>query len=158
MAKSYVKFSVPAPLQAKTLEIVSQAAKSGGSIRKGTNEATKAIERSEAKLVVIAEDIDPEEIVMHLPILCAEKNVPYTYVASRIELGKSTGINVPTAAIAICKAGVAEDSMREVLVKVRELMHVNVAPTASKPAADKVKKPSTEKVKKSAVKEEETKV
>ncbi len=157
MTKSYVKFSVPAPLQAKTLEVVSQAAKSGGSIRKGTNEATKAIERSEAKLVIIAEDVDPEEIVMHLPIICTEKNIPYTYVSSKIELGKSTGINVPTAAIAICKAGVAEDGMRDILVKIRELLHMTSPSTNSKPPAEKAKKPSAEKSKKTSEKEEETK-
>ena len=36
-----------------------ETAKSNGKIRKGVNEVTKAIEREEAKLVVIAQDITP---------------------------------------------------------------------------------------------------
>jgi large subunit ribosomal protein L7Ae len=144
MAKSYVKFSVPAPMQAKALEVVSLA-KGGGVLRKGTNEATKAIERSEAKIVIIAEDVDPEEIVMHLPILCAEKNVPYTYVASKLELGKAAGINVPTAAIAVCKPAAGEDALRELLIKVRELLPSNAPAPKAAPADKAAKKPAAPK-------------
>ena len=74
MAKAYVKFQTPSDVQAKVLEVV-EAAKAAGGLRKGTNEATKAIERGEAKLVIIAEDVDPEEIVMHMPAICGEKRV-----------------------------------------------------------------------------------
>ena len=48
---------------------------------------TKAIERGNAKFVVIAEDVNPKEVVMHLPVLCDEKQVPYSYVATKKELG-----------------------------------------------------------------------
>ena len=155
MAKSYVKFQVPGPVQEKTLEILN-IAKSGGNIRKGTNEATKAIERGEAKIVIIAEDVDPEEIVMHLPVLCAEKNTPYTYVTEKAALGKAAGLLVGTAAIAITNAGAAEDQLRELLVKVRELMpaaaakEAKPAPAKKEKAAKKEKKPEAEKEEKSA--------
>ena len=36
----------------------------------GNDETTKAIERGNSKLVVIAEDVEPPEVVAHLPILC----------------------------------------------------------------------------------------
>ena len=77
MAKpSYVKFEVPKELAEKALEAV-EIARDTGRIRKGTNETTKAVERGQAKLVIIAEDVDPEEIVAHLPPLCEEKEIPY---------------------------------------------------------------------------------
>ena len=60
--------------EAKVLEIV-EIARTSGKIRKGSNEATKAIEKGEAKLVVYADDVTPKEIIMHLPLLCKEKNI-----------------------------------------------------------------------------------
>ena len=38
-------------------------------IRKGMNEVTKSIERVQAKIVVMAEDVSPPEILFHIPLL-----------------------------------------------------------------------------------------
>ena len=92
------------------LEIV-EAARSTGKIRKGINEATKAIERGSAKAVVIAGDIDPPEIAMHMPILCDEKKIPLYKVSSKSELGRAAGIAVGTSAIAILDAGEAKKKL-----------------------------------------------
>ncbi|MBI5355443.1 MAG: ribosomal L7Ae/L30e/S12e/Gadd45 family protein, partial [Candidatus Aenigmarchaeota archaeon] len=51
---SHAKFKVSDELSEKALEAL-EAARNGGKLRIGTNEATKSIERGEAKLVVIAE-------------------------------------------------------------------------------------------------------
>ena len=66
----YVKFDVPNELEESVLEAV-EVARDTGRVKKGTNEVTKAVERGEAELVVIAEDVQPEEIVLHLPALGA---------------------------------------------------------------------------------------
>ena len=50
----------------RILEIV-EVARETGKIRKGVNEVTKAIERGQAKVVIAAEDVNPPEIIMHLP-------------------------------------------------------------------------------------------
>ena len=68
----YVKFQVPKEAVDKTYQLL-QVAKDTGKLRKGTNESTKAIERGIAKLVVIAEDVEPPQVVAHLPIR-REKN------------------------------------------------------------------------------------
>jgi large subunit ribosomal protein L7Ae len=65
MAKGYVKTEAPEELQNKALEAL-EVARDTGKIKKGSNEATKAIERGIAALVVIGADVEPEEIVMHL--------------------------------------------------------------------------------------------
>ncbi len=91
MAKSYVKFQTPADVQAKVLQAI-ELARQSGSVRKGTNETTKSVERGNSKLVVIAEDVDPEEIVMHLPSLCEEKRIPFVFVASKKDLGSAAGL------------------------------------------------------------------
>ena len=99
--------------QQKALEAI-ELARQNGKIRKGTNEVTKTIEKQEAKLVVTAKDVQPAEIVMHLPLLCKEKNVPYVQVNSREELGTAAGLGVPTAAVAIVKEGEAKDLIKEI--------------------------------------------
>jgi len=85
-----------------------ELAKATGKIRIGTNEATKAAERGIAKLIVIAEDVQPKEVVMHLPPLCDEKKIPYAKVGTKADLGRAAGIEVGTAAVAILEAGDAK--------------------------------------------------
>ncbi len=128
MAKaSYVKFETPADVQKKALEVI-EASRAGGNIRKGTNECTKAIERGEAQLVVIAEDVDPAEIVMHLPELCAEKRVPYVFVSEKVNLGKAAGLNVGSAAIAVAKTGSSDGdaAVKEIIIQLSGKMNFKV--------------------------------
>lgn len=121
MAKPiYVRFEVPKDLADRAYEAVEKA-RDTGKLRKGTNEATKAIERKQAVLVVIAEDIEPAEIVAHLPALCDEKGIPYIYVPSKRELGAAAGIDVGCGAVAIAEAGEAADTVKDIVESVREL-------------------------------------
>ena len=121
MGKSpYVKFDVPNEVQNKALEAL-ELARDTGKIRKGTNEATKAIERNIAKLVFIGEDVTPPEIVAHLPPLCDEKNTPYVYISKQSELGAASGLDVGSAAAAIVDAGKGRELMEDVIHKVRAL-------------------------------------
>ena len=114
MPKSYVKFSVSKDLSDKVLQLL-EMARNSGKIRKGTNEATKAIEKSAAQIVIIAEDVEPEEIVMHLPMLCDEKKIPYIFVPSKQDLGRAAGIDKSMAAAAIVEAGDGKSLLKEVI-------------------------------------------
>ena len=120
MAKSLAKFETPKELMDKIYEAISLA-QSSGKVRKGVNETTKCIERGVAKLVVIAEDVTPEEVVMHLPVLCDEKQVPYAFVASKLELGKAAGIDVPTSSIAIESEGEGRKLVSDISSRVKEI-------------------------------------
>ena len=111
------KFKIPKELTDRILQLV-EVAKNTGRVRRGTHEATKSVERGEAKLVVIAEDVEPPEVVMHLPAICDEKDVPYTYVPSKMELGRSSGIDVPSAAIAIAEVGDGKELIKDVLKQI----------------------------------------
>lgn len=91
--------------------IVEKARKSG-KIEKGTNEVTKAIERGIAKLVVYASDVEPKEIVQHLPFLCKEKEIPCVEIDSKQKLGISAGLSVGTSSVAVVEAG---DSEKDIL-------------------------------------------
>jgi large subunit ribosomal protein L7Ae len=121
MAKpAFMKFEVPQDLANKALEAVA-IANTTGKLRKGVNETTKAIERGIAKLVVMAADVTPEEILMHIPVLCEEKQVAYVCVTSKQELGKASGIDVPTSSIAIVEEGEAKKTIADLVSKLNAL-------------------------------------
>jgi len=105
-------------LSDKALQLLNEV-RVQGKLRKGTNEVTKSVERGEAKLVVIAADVNPQEIIMHLPVLCDEKNIPYVYVQSKAELGAAAGLPVGTSAIAIANAGDAAKKLADFAEKVK---------------------------------------
>lgn len=101
---------------AENTEVVYQAievAKTSGKIKKGINEVTKAIEKGTAKLVAYAADVSPAEIVMHLPLLCKEKDVPCIKVGNKEELGAAAGLPVGTVAVAIVQEGDAKDLVKQ---------------------------------------------
>ena len=116
----YVNFEVSKEDADRALQLV-QVARDSGKIRKGTNEATKAVERGTAKLVYIAEDVEPPEVVAHLPILCEERKIPYIFVPSKAQLGTSAGLNVGSGAVCITEAGDASELLKEIIAKIDDL-------------------------------------
>ena len=114
----FVKVELTDELKTKTAEIVEKSTK--GKIKAGLNEVTKAIERGNAKLVVIAEDVSPAELVMHIPILCTEKSTPFSYIATRKDLGEKAGLRMATSAIAIVESP-AENDIKDLAAKITEL-------------------------------------
>jgi len=102
----------------KAYEAVEIATKTG-KIKKGSNEVTKVVERGTAKLVVIASDVNPQEIIMHIPTLCKEKNIPLVISPSKEELGNSAGISVSTAAVAIVDEGESKNLVKEIASKLK---------------------------------------
>jgi large subunit ribosomal protein L7Ae len=115
MAK-YVKTEIPKDLEDKIYEAV-EIAKNTGKLRKGVNETTKCIERGLAKLVILAIDVEPAEILMHLPTVCNEKKVVCVEVASKLELGKAAGVDVGTSSIAIEETGDAKKLVDDISKK-----------------------------------------
>ncbi|MEK6869509.1 MAG: 50S ribosomal protein L7Ae [Nanoarchaeota archaeon] len=109
---------VPKELLDKVYEAI-ETAKTTGKIKKGTNETTKTIERGKAKMVVIAKDVTPPEITMHIPLIAEEKNVPCFTVPSKEELGAAAGIQVGTGSIAVVEEGEAKSLIKEIISKAR---------------------------------------
>merc|ERR1712113_785872 len=58
-------------------------------VKFGLNHVTSLVENNEAKLVVIAHDVDPIELVLWLPQLCRNKNVPFVIVKDKARLGRA---------------------------------------------------------------------
>lgn len=116
-------FSVPDGLMKEALEVLAKS-REKGKIRIGVNEVTKAVEREVARLVLIAGDVEPKEIVMHLPLICDEKKVPYCPVKTKKELGEKAGIEVGTSSIAIVDPGTAKKELADLVKKLSELKRV----------------------------------
>jgi len=57
-------------------------------IKCGLQHVTKLVEQKKARLVVIAHDVDPIELVLWLPTLCRKKGVPYIIIKGKSRLGK----------------------------------------------------------------------
>jgi large subunit ribosomal protein L7Ae len=116
----YVKIETPKEIADAAYEALQIAAKTGN-IRKGTNETTKAIERAQAKLVIIAEDVEPPEVVAHLPLLCEERKIPYVFVPTKEKIGSAIGIDVPAAAASIVKEGDATGLIKEIIARIEQM-------------------------------------
>lgn len=82
------------------LDLVNQAS-NYKQLRKGANEATKTLNRGIAEFIVMAADTEPLEILLHLPLLCEDKNVPYVFVKSKQALGRACGVSRPVIACAV---------------------------------------------------------
>ncbi|HPY59398.1 MAG TPA: 50S ribosomal protein L7Ae [Methanospirillum sp.] len=117
---NYVTFEVSEEIQNKALEAV-EAARESGKIKKGSNEATKAIERGIAQLVLIGGDVEPAEIVMHLGPLCDEKKIPYLFISKQNDIGAACGLEVGSAAAAIVKSGKAKEIIDDIAAKIAAL-------------------------------------
>jgi large subunit ribosomal protein L7Ae len=116
----YLKFDIPKEVSDAAYEALHIASQTG-KVHKGTNETTKAIERGNALLVVIAEDVDPPEVVAHLPILCEERKISYVFVPNKDKLGESAGIDVFAASACIVSAGDAEALVKEISSRMQKL-------------------------------------
>lgn len=119
---SFQEFEPNESLAEKTYNTIEKAADTG-KVVVGTNEVTKAIERNDAELVIIAGNVSPEEIVMHIPALADEKDVSYTYVPDKEELGLAAGINVQSAAVAVKNPGNADEGVEDIQDKAAELLN-----------------------------------
>lgn len=78
-----------------------QQAMNYNQLRKGANEATKTLNRGLADIIVMAADAEPIEILLHLPLLCEDKNVPYVFVRSKQALGRACGVSRPVVACSV---------------------------------------------------------
>ena len=86
--------------------------------------ATKTLNRGTSEIIILAADTAPLAILLHLPLLCEDKNVPYVYVPSKTALGRACGVS---RAVIACSVTTNEASdlmpqIRELKNKVERLM------------------------------------
>lgn len=89
-----------ASLTQQILDLVQQASHYK-QLKKGANEATKTLNRGISEFIVMAADTEPIEILLHLPLLCEDKNVPYVFISSKTALGRACGVTRPVISASI---------------------------------------------------------
>lgn len=90
-------------LTTKILNLVQQA-NNYNQLKRGANEATKTLNRNQSDLIIMAADAEPLEILLHLPLLCEDKNVPYVFVKSKQALGRASGVQRSVVACSIVQS------------------------------------------------------
>ncbi len=114
----HIAFETPKDIQEQVYELVKAIGKDGrGKIKKGANEVTKAAERGIASMIVMAENVNPGELLAHVPMICKEKGIPYIYVEDQGYLADSAGMTAGTRTAAVAVLDVdkeAQDIFNEV--------------------------------------------
>lgn len=70
-------------------------------VKKGVKDVVKALRKGQGGLCVIAGDISPVDVISHLPGLCEDRQVPYIYVPSKLDLGAASCTKRPTSCVLI---------------------------------------------------------
>ena len=112
-----------ADLTIALLDLVQQAT-NYKQTKKGANEATKTLNRGISEVIIMAADAEPIEILLHLPLLCEDKNVPYVFVPSKIALGRACGVSRPVIACSITtnEASQLKSSIEGMKLKIEQLI------------------------------------
>lgn len=105
------------------LDLVQQAT-NYKQLKKGANEATKTLNRGIADLIIMAADTEPLEILLHLPLLCEDKNVAYVFVPSKVALGRACGVSRPVVSCSILsnEASQLSAQIQNIKRKIEELL------------------------------------
>jgi large subunit ribosomal protein L7Ae len=116
-------------LEHAKVEVKGEAKKSGTKplyVKYGINHITSLIEQKKAKLVVIAHDVEPIELVVWLPSLCRKMDVPYCIVKSKARLGQLIHKKTATA-LAVTEVRKEDQSkLDQIVAAVRPLYNENV--------------------------------
>ena len=105
------------------LDIVQQAA-NYKQLKKGANEATKTLQRGISEFIVMAADAEPIEILLHLPLLCEDKNVPYVFVPSKQALGRACGVSRPviSCSVTTCEGSQLKTQILALKIAIEKLL------------------------------------
>ncbi|EGO01894.1 hypothetical protein SERLA73DRAFT_177491 [Serpula lacrymans var. lacrymans S7.3] len=86
----------------KKLHKVIRKASKARQVKRGVKEVVKGIRKGEKGLLVLAADINPIDIISHLPLMAEEAQIPYVFVTSKEELGHASSTKRPTSCVMIC--------------------------------------------------------
>ncbi|KAL6262829.1 hypothetical protein P5V15_005619 [Pogonomyrmex californicus] len=82
----------PKKLVKRIYKCIRKASKHKTYTRNGLKDVQKHLRKGEIGLVIFAGDVYPVDIMCHLPIVCEDKNIPYCFTPSRMDLGAAMGM------------------------------------------------------------------
>ncbi|EFN62852.1 H/ACA ribonucleoprotein complex subunit 2-like protein [Camponotus floridanus] len=92
LVNAIAKPIAPKKLTKKIYKCIKKASKHKTYLRNGLKDVQKHLRKGETGLVVFAGDVYPIEIMCHLPIVCEDKNIPYCFTPSRLDIGAAMGV------------------------------------------------------------------
>ncbi|KAJ3212148.1 snoRNA-binding protein [Clydaea vesicula] len=109
-------------LTKKVLKTIKKASKQK-QIKRGVKEVVKGLRKGSKGVVFIAGDINPIDVITHVPVLCEESDVPYVYVPSKEDLGLAGSTKRPTSVIMVVEKKDVDykESYDEIMKEVEEL-------------------------------------
>jgi|TARA_B100000586_G_scaffold251642_1_gene210973 ribosomal protein L7Ae-like RNA K-turn-binding protein len=108
----HISFETPQDVQERVYEMVKVLGSQGkGKLKKGANEVTKSAERGTAQMIVMAENVNPGELLAHIPMICKEKGIPYIYVEDQSFLAEAAGMSTGTRTATIAVMQVEKDGV-----------------------------------------------
>ncbi|XP_037543124.1 H/ACA ribonucleoprotein complex subunit 2-like protein [Nematolebias whitei] len=110
----------PRKLSKKLYKCVKKAARVKN-IRRGVKEVQKFLKKGEKGIVVLAGDTLPIDVYCHVPVMCEDRNLPYAFIPSKMDLGSSAGSKRPTCVILIKSHPDYQEAFDECLQEVSNL-------------------------------------
>jgi U4/U6 small nuclear ribonucleoprotein SNU13 len=110
--------SLLSPLRGSRAHLAPAAATRRPQLMNRANEATKTLNRGICEFIILTADVEPIEIVLHLPLLCEDKNVPYVFLPSKTALGRACGVSRPVIAASVTTNEARELNAQILAVKV----------------------------------------
>jgi len=80
-------------------------------LRRGVKDVVKAIKKGSKGICVLAADVNPADVISHIPVLCEENGIPYIFVRSRMELGIASETKKPTSVVLL--TGATSEQLKE---------------------------------------------
>ena len=74
------------------------------------------------RLVIIAGDISPEDVISHIPVLCEDYAVPYIFTPSKLALGLASLTKRPTSVILLEENGKEKERIDELQKEAKKEM------------------------------------
>ncbi|XP_017955259.1 H/ACA ribonucleoprotein complex subunit 2-like protein [Drosophila navojoa] len=110
-------------LAKKCYKLVKKAMKHKTYLRNGLKDVQTRLRKGETGICIFAGDVTPVDIMCHLPAVCEEKGIPYTYTPSRADLGAAMGVKRGTVALLVRQNDEYKDLYDEVK---EELSNLNI--------------------------------
>ncbi|KAK3877263.1 hypothetical protein Pcinc_018018 [Petrolisthes cinctipes] len=110
-------------LAGRVYKLVKKASKHKKFLLCGVKVVQQKLRRGERGIVIFAGDVSPIEIMCHLPAVCEEKELPYIYIPSRLDLGSAMG-SLSTICMLILEHADYKDSYDKVLEDIKKVPKV----------------------------------
>nr|ALS04174.1 H/ACA ribonucleoprotein complex subunit 2-like protein [Acartia pacifica]ALS04175.1 H/ACA ribonucleoprotein complex subunit 2-like protein [Acartia pacifica] len=76
----------------KVYKLIKKSSKQKNYLRSGLKDVQRRIRKGESGIVVFAGDVTPLDVMIHMPGVCEDKQIPYVYTPSRMDLGAAMGV------------------------------------------------------------------